>query len=37
VLEFEVGSEYCVMDWGDTDVQKLDRKDLAGKIDILVG
>ncbi|MHB1260778.1 MAG: hypothetical protein ACYC2H_03595 [Thermoplasmatota archaeon] len=37
VLEFEVGSEYCIMDWGDTSVQKLDRKDLNGKIDILVG
>jgi hypothetical protein len=37
VLEFEVGSEYCVMDWGDTDVQQMDRKDLAGKIDIIVG
>lgn len=37
VLEFEVGSEYTVMDWGDTDVQAMDRKDLIGKIDILVG
>ncbi|HUR25667.1 MAG TPA: hypothetical protein VM327_06620 [Candidatus Thermoplasmatota archaeon] len=37
VLEFEVGSEYCVMDWGGTTVQNLDRKDLAGKIDIIVG
>jgi hypothetical protein len=37
VLEFEVGSEYCVMDWGDTSVQQMDRKDLAGKIDIIVG
>ncbi|HJQ93108.1 MAG TPA: hypothetical protein VJ874_02355 [Candidatus Thermoplasmatota archaeon] len=37
VLEFEVGSEYCVMDWGDTTVQQMDRKDLAGKIDIIVG
>jgi hypothetical protein len=37
VLEFEVGSEYCIMGWGDTTVQALDRKDLAGKIDIVVG
>jgi hypothetical protein len=37
VLEFEVGSEYCIMDWGDTSVQAMDRKDLSGKIDILVG
>ena len=37
VLEFEAGSEYCVMDWGDTAVQALDRKNLAGKIDVLVG
>lgn len=37
VLEFEVGSEYCVMDWGDTDVQQMDRKDLTGKIDVIVG
>jgi hypothetical protein len=37
VLEFEVGSEYCIMDWGDTSVQAMDRKDLTGKIDIIVG
>jgi hypothetical protein len=37
VLEYEVGSEYCIMGWGDTTVQALDRKDLAGKVDIVVG
>ncbi|MFA5945215.1 MAG: hypothetical protein WC876_12205, partial [Candidatus Thermoplasmatota archaeon] len=37
VLEFEVGAEYCIMDWGDTSVQAMDRKDLTGKIDIHVG
>jgi len=37
VLEFEVGSEYTVMDWGDTNVLNLDRKDLKGKIDLIVG
>lgn len=36
-LEFEVGSEYCVMGWGNTTVQALDRKDLKGRVDILVG
>jgi hypothetical protein len=36
-LEFEVGSEYCVMGWGDTAVQALERKELKGAIDVIVG
>ena len=36
-LEFEVGAEYCIMGWSDTTVQALDRKDLTGRIDIIVG
>lgn len=35
-LEYEVGAEYCVMGWGDSTVQALDRKDLNGKVDIIV-
>jgi hypothetical protein len=35
-LEFEAGAEYCVMGWGDSTVQALDRKDLSGKIDVVV-
>jgi hypothetical protein len=35
-LEFEVGAEYCVMGWSDTAVKALDRKDLKGRIDVVV-
>lgn len=35
-LEFEVGAEYCVMGWSDTTVKALDRKDLKGRIDVVV-
>lgn len=35
-LEFEAGAEYCVMGWGDSTVQALDRKDLSGKVDVIV-
>jgi hypothetical protein len=35
-LEFEAGAEYCVMDWGETDVKALDRKDLKGTVDVVV-
>jgi hypothetical protein len=35
-LEFEVGAEYCVMDWGQTDVKALERKDLKGSITVEV-
>lgn len=35
-LEFEAGAEYCVMGWGDSTVQALDRKDLNGRIDVVV-
>lgn len=37
VLEFEIGSEYCIMGWGDSTVQALDRKELKGKLDVFVG
>jgi hypothetical protein len=37
VLQFEVGSEYCVMAWGNTTVQALERQDLSGTVEILVG
>jgi len=36
-LEFEAGAEYCVMGWKDTTVKALDRKDLSGAVDIVVG
>ena len=36
-LEFEAGAEYCVMGWGDPTVQALDRKDLSGTVDVIVG
>ena len=36
-LEFEVGSEYCVMGWSDTDVKALDREELKGAIELVVG
>lgn len=35
-IEFEVGAEYTVMAWGDTDVKHLDRKDLKGSVDVRV-
>lgn len=36
-LEFEVGSEYCVMGWSDTEVKALDREEMKGAIEIVVG
>jgi hypothetical protein len=36
-LEFEVAAEYCVMGWKDTQVKELDREDLKGAIEIVVG
>lgn len=36
VLEFELGAEYCVMGWGDTDVKHLDRAELKGTVEIVV-
>jgi len=35
-LEFEAGAEYCVTGWKDTTVKALDRKDLTGRIDVVV-
>ena len=36
-LTFDVGAEYTVMDWGDTEVKALEREDLSGTIEIIVG
>lgn len=36
-ITFEVGSEYCIMDWGDTDVKALEREEATGKVDVIVG
>ena len=35
-VEFEVGAEYCVMSWGKTEAQHLDRKDMKGRVDVVV-
>jgi len=36
-LDFDAAAEYCIMGWSDTAVQALDRKDLKGSIDLIVG
>lgn len=36
-ITFELGAEYCVMGWGDTNVQALDREEMTGAIEIIVG
>lgn len=35
-LAFEIGSEYCIMGWGDTEVQALERADYQGSVDLIV-
>ena len=36
-LTFDVGAEYTVMEWGDTEVKSLEREDLSGTIEVVVG
>lgn len=36
-ITFEVGAEYCIMGWSDTEVKSLDREELKGELEIVVG